>query len=932
MKNSASDNTATRMNWLDGARLAAAFCIIGIHTSSDRLGGAFGDAESHDRVFPVLLRSVSELASTEFFILVSLFLLSLKLTKSSMGFIPTMQLQARRLLVPFAFWTLFYAFFRLYKANALGYEQAILEQLGSFSNWVGYFVLGNSNFHMHFLPTLFLLLLFHRLYKLAIDYPLLGLIVVPMLYLNQSIGGWIWGTIDDPVLRDYTVRFVKIITYSGYGFFAYSLYGFWQRGIDEKRAKALFGMSVFLVAVGFLIKLIYAQKVGVAEEFIVRRDMIFYGHYLLPCAVLLAFMCSWFLRWPDKLSQWSRFSFGMYLIHPAIMDVIDVAFAGIVVHPDWYVLMKYCATAFLSLSLTIVIGKIKLIAWTVGLGPLPWADRPALAAATTAMKTEDKETEDKETEGKETKGKQRFWPLLGQGRGRAFSESMGKRRGHSLYVSLAGVVAGMGVAGIIVYGMNMHTHSHKVQNITDPVGGGYDLGLPPENPRMSPVALDDGKMWSVKGGNTLESLIKPQNNSCLIGKGELSQDDLRMARIAWTYFENNYNPETGLVNAVNNYPSTTMWDTGSALAATVAAFDFGFIDKKDFDDRITALIGSLARMKLFNDEAPNKVYNTKTLAMVDYANKPTEFGIGVSALDLARLMSWSRTLSCMHPKYYTGIRKTISRWKFDRIIQDDQMYGLARDKSNPEEIKVWQEGRLGYEQYAGKIFTKYGFDAPVAASYENEYRGDVDILGVSIAHDSRDPETWHANNYVLTESYTMDAIELGLDGENTQLVRNIFEVQKQRWRDTGIVTAISEDNINQAPWFLYNTIYNAGKSWQTTNSSDVAYDHLKTISTKAAISMALLYPEDEYSAVLMNAVESAYDPEKGWYSGIYESGAGYNTVTTANTNGVILSGFLYKKYGSLFPHCQNCSRDIELDSDLLKKTSDYTQCEICEGE
>ena len=366
------NNTVSgRMNWLDGARLAAAFCIIGIHTSSDRLGGAFKQAESHDRVFPVLMRSISEMASTEFFILVSLFLLSMKLAKSSTPFIPTMQLQARRLLVPFAFWTVFYVFFRLYKAHYLGYEQAILDQIGSPSSWLGYFLLGNANFHMHFLPTLFLLLLFHRLYKLAIHYPLLGLLVIPMLYVNDSIGGWIWETIEDPFVREYTVRFIKILTYTGYGFFAYAMYGFWQRGIPAESAKSLFGFSLFLVVLGFLIKLIYAQKVGVVGEFIVRRDLIFYGHYLLPCAMLAAFMCSWYLRWPDRLSQWSRFSFGMYLIHPAIMDLFDVAFLGFSLQPDWYVLIKYSATAFLSLSLTMAIGRVSLIAWTVGLGPLP---------------------------------------------------------------------------------------------------------------------------------------------------------------------------------------------------------------------------------------------------------------------------------------------------------------------------------------------------------------------------------------------------------------------------------------------------------------------------------------------------------------------------------------------------------------------------------
>jgi len=498
------------------------------------------------------------------------------------------------------------------------------------------------------------------------------------------------------------------------------------------------------------------------------------------------------------------------------------------------------------------------------------------------------------------------------------------KRRRRVLESLIAIALGIVVAVLIVYAL-------AVQNNQATSTSYFGLKKDSQKPLMSAALMDNGKMCYGDNANSLACLIKPQDNSCLVGNGELCDADLQMARIAWTYFENNYNPETGLVNAVNNYPSTTMWDTGSALAATVAAYDFGFINKKQFDDRIMAMIGSLARMKLFNDEAPNKVYNTKTLQMVDYANKPSEMGIGVSVLDLARFMSWSRTLSCMHPKYHSGIETTLSRWKYDRIIKDRKMYGLAPSKKNPDEIKVWQEGRLGYEQYAGKIFSNFGFDASVSASYENEYRGNVEIMGVNIAHDNRDPREFHANNYVLTESYTMDAMELGIDNENESLVRNIFEVQKQRWLETGIVTAISEDNIDQEPWFLYNTIFNAGKTWQTTNSSDVSYDHLKTISTKAAFSMAMLYPEDEYSAVLMNAVESAYDVEQGWYSGIYESGAGYNTVTTANTNGVILSGFLYKKYGAMFPHCQTCSRNIELDSELLKKPK-VSGCEICSGE
>ena len=461
---------------------------------------------------------------------------------------------------------------------------------------------------------------------------------------------------------------------------------------------------------------------------------------------------------------------------------------------------------------------------------------------------------------------------------------------------------------------------------------------PDSNSHFSDVKLgaaNDGNLMCASdsyGGESFGNkncIMKKAPNACTLGE-ELCEADVDIGSIAWKYFENNYNPETGLVNAVNNFKSTTMWDTGSALAATIAAHDFGYIDKKDFDDRIMGLLKSLSTMELFDNAAPNKVYNSKTLKMVDYGNKEVPDGIGVSALDLARLMSWMNTLSCMHPKYYSMVGNVLSRWDYKDIVKDSQMWGLARDKKDPQKIKVLQEGRLGYEQYAAKIFRNLGFDVDTAASYNNEYRGNIDIMGVNIAYDNRDPREYHANNYVVTESYTMDAMELGFDAENTDLIRNIYEVQKRRWQETGIVTAISEDNINQAPWFLYNTIFNAGMPWQTTNSSDVKYDHLKTISVKAAMTMAVLYPEDEYSAVLSEAIESAYDPDKGWYSGIYENGAGYNTVVTANTNGVILESLLYKKYGALFPHCSNCSKNVEIDSEVLTQQKIVTSCTTCE--
>jgi hypothetical protein len=313
-------------------------------------------------------------------------------------------------------------------------------------------------------------------------------------------------------------------------------------------------------------------------------------------------------------------------------------------------------------------------------------------------------------------------------------------------------------------------------------------------------------------------------------------------------------------------------------------------------------------MKLYNNEAPNKAYNTATATMTDYGNNASD-GIGFSALDLARLSSWLNILACHYPKHEPSARGVLARWKFDRLVHDGQMWGTFVDSANKKEV-VGQEGRLGYEQYGGKTFALFGFDQHVSASYRNQYATTTMIYDVPIAYDNRDPRKLGAYNYVVTESYGLDAMEFGIDASNEPLVRNIYEVQRRRWQRQHIVTAVSEDNIDREPHFLYNTIFAAGSPWNTITDTGLDYDKLKSISTKAAFTLATLYPNDPYSAVLLEAVSSAYDPDHGWYSGVYESGLGYNKIYTANTNGIILEAILYKAFGALNTSCKRCNLGI----------------------
>ncbi|MGB0845371.1 MAG: acyltransferase family protein [Thiolinea sp.] len=361
-----------RMNWLDAARIAAAFCIIAIHSTTDVRGLPFPDAQAGERIFTVLFRTTAELASTEYFFLISLFLLAFKLERKPAGFSATMKVQARRLLVPFAVWTVFYAFFHFFKAYKFNYVDSVAESLLNPSIWADYFILGTAQYHMHFLPTLFILILFHPLYKLAAKFPILGLSLIPMIFLRNYFDGWLWGNAGDSAALEYLLQVVKILCYVGYGMAAYAMFGLWKTQIDADTSAKIFGFALFSIVLLLLVKLIQASGIIDTGDFGVRKGINYYAHYLIPVFSLTLFMSSQYFNWPDKLSLWSKYTFAMYLVHPAVIDVFDVLIYDTKLPIYQYTTLKFFTAASGSLGLAVLISKISWLAWTIGLGPLPF--------------------------------------------------------------------------------------------------------------------------------------------------------------------------------------------------------------------------------------------------------------------------------------------------------------------------------------------------------------------------------------------------------------------------------------------------------------------------------------------------------------------------------------------------------------------------------
>lgn len=368
-------------------------------------------------------------------------------------------------------------------------------------------------------------------------------------------------------------------------------------------------------------------------------------------------------------------------------------------------------------------------------------------------------------------------------------------------------------------------------------------------------------------------------------KPAVSEQYLRSARIAWKYFQRNYQPATGLYNGLDLYAVTTVWEIGTSLAALNAAHHLGIITDAEFKQRTGLMLQTLSSMDLYNNELPNKLYFADSARMVGEDQKPTSTGIGWNGPDIARLLLWLKKTASKHPEFKPICDKIFLRLRTERLVNDANITSLSV-YLNKEKIE--NQTGFGLPSYAAEALKLWELDAWKVRDYRPQL-GSKSIYGINVPFNKSGPA-------ISSTPFTLLLMEFGrTDTEQDRMIRSIYEVQAARYQKTGKLTAADAGRIDRSPWRAQSAIITSGgkNEWQCLSPYSDKPLPLFWSSTATAFCWDALY-NTAYTRKLVQELTPLHDKNKGFMAGKYDNGE-TNKAITLETNGLILEAAMYRR-------------------------------------
>lgn len=361
------------------------------------------------------------------------------------------------------------------------------------------------------------------------------------------------------------------------------------------------------------------------------------------------------------------------------------------------------------------------------------------------------------------------------------------------------------------------------------------------------------------------------------------------ARTAWAYADHHVEPATGFVAPLPSYPYSTIWDLGSSLASFYTARRLGFIDERNYQARMKKALQTLGSIRLYDGHVFNKAYDARTGAMVDGKKSPVGRGLGWSSTDLGRLLIWLKIVAEASPSLREAAEAAVRRNDVSRVVRDGYLWGEDFNGKGGTR-HTYQEGRIGYEQYAAEGFALWGFRADRALNVD-ENAEPITIMGQAVPADLR---RWDRLN---NEPFLLQGLEVGWNRKTEALAARLLLAQEGRFHQTGHITMAGEDAIDVAPhFFYYYCVFTNGRAFGVDVQDRAAnVEGPRWVSAKSVFAFHALMP-DAYTNLALQTIAKARTPG-GWGSGVYEGSGESTGDLNINTAAVILSAALMNQQG-----------------------------------
>ena len=356
---------------------------------------------------------------------------------------------------------------------------------------------------------------------------------------------------------------------------------------------------------------------------------------------------------------------------------------------------------------------------------------------------------------------------------------------------------------------------------------------------------------------------------------------LEGAKSAWAFIDRSYQHETGFVKPLDAYPYATLWDVGSMLGALYSAHGLGLLPDAEYERRADRILTTLGQLPLTRHGVFNKAYDTRTGTMARVGHGASD-DAGWSALDLGRLLVWLKIVGTT-PALAQKAAAVVSRNDFSVALHDGYLRGEGRDAQGREER--YQEGELGYEQYAARGFALWGYRAEKALRLR-ENALPIAVMDQPLVADYR---RW---DRLTNEPFLLWGLELGWDPPTELLARRMLRAQQARYEKTGVITITGEDAMSEPPhYFYYYCIFASGMDFAVdVQDRKAVVDGPRWTSAKSTFGFHALMPT-AYTSAAMRALAPARARDE-WASGVYEGSGTSTGNASVNTAAVILEASL----------------------------------------